>query len=278
MPYLKVRDDIQIYYETVGEGEPLVFIHGLGASSSMYKPQVEYFKEFYKVILIDLRGNGNSGKLDSNSKSVLDIQTTDVKEVLEFLRIDSAIFVGVSYGGVVIQKIAITYPELVKGLIITDSFCDTSIDSFTKLLAVVGAKQTWILQMPQKWLAKLTKSSYKKWKLASEEMENVMLNMRKYETIIQRKAINKIKFNDDLYKVKVPTLCLVGDHTKLGVQMMKRVSSCLQDAERQTIKNSFDPSNLCQPEVFNKLVHDFISGTKGQDEGTEKVYFVKSMC
>lgn len=64
MAYFKVKDGIDIYYEIHGEGEPIVFIHGLGASSSMYKPQVEYFKDFFKVILIDLRGNGKSGELN----------------------------------------------------------------------------------------------------------------------------------------------------------------------------------------------------------------------
>ncbi|MCD1163821.1 alpha/beta fold hydrolase [Peribacillus frigoritolerans] len=71
MPYLKVKDGIDIFYECYGEGEPLVFVHGLGASSSMYKPQIEYFQQHFKVILLDLRGNGNSGFLDCNVESVL---------------------------------------------------------------------------------------------------------------------------------------------------------------------------------------------------------------
>lgn len=259
MPYLKVKDDIDIFYECYGEGEPLVFVHGLGASSSMYKPQIEYFQQHFKVILLDLRGNGNSGFLECNVESVLDKQAEDIKELLLFLEISSATFIGVSYGGVLIQKVAIASPDIVKALVIVDSFCDTSIDSLQKLLAMVGANQTWILHMPKKWLAKLTKSSYKRWSIACKEMESIILNMRTYETKIQRKAINRIRFNDQLLKVNIPTLCLVGDYTKLGKKMMERVSSCIQDSELKVIENSFDPSNLCQPKVFNKTVHKFIS-------------------
>ena len=113
--------------------------------------------------------------------------------------------------------------------------------------------------MPKKWLAKLTKSSYKRWPIACKEMESIILNMRTYETKIQRKAINRIRFNDQLLKVTIPTLCLVGDYTKLGKEMMERVSSCIQNSELKVIGNSFDPSNLCQPKVFNKTVHKFIS-------------------
>ncbi|MDN4494720.1 alpha/beta fold hydrolase [Ureibacillus aquaedulcis] len=259
MPYLRTKDGTNIYYESQGKGTPLVFIHGLGASSTMYKPQVEYFKNFFEVILIDLRGNGNSGRLDCEFERVLGVQINDIKEILNFLKIEEAIFVGVSYGGVVIQKLAITYPEIVKALVIVDSYCDTSIDSVQKLFGVMGAKQTWILHIPKKWLARLTKASYKRWKLASEEMERVLLNLRKHEATIQRKAINHLKFNRQLNSLEVPSLCLVGDHTKLGVQMMKQVARHIKQSEFCVIKDSFDPSNLCQPHVFNETVHKFLS-------------------
>ncbi len=178
MPYLKVKDDTDLFFQCYGEGDPLVFIHGLGASSSMYKPQISYFQESFKVIALDLRGNGNSGVLNCDVESVLDQQAEDIKDLLGFLEISVAIFIGVSYGGVLAQRIAITMPDIVKGLVIVDSFCDTSIDSLQKLLAMAGASQTWILHMPKKWLAKLTKSSYKKWPTACKEMENLILNMR----------------------------------------------------------------------------------------------------
>lgn len=124
---------------------------------------------------------------------------------------------------------------------------------------MVGAHQTWVLHIPKKWLAKVTKSSYKRWTVARKEMESIILNMRTYETKIQRKAINRIRFNDQLLKVDIPTLCLVGDYTKLGKKMMERVSGCIKNSELKVIDNSFDPSNLCQPEVFNKTVHNFMS-------------------
>ncbi|MEH7380993.1 alpha/beta hydrolase [Bacillus sp. JJ1533] len=255
--YFKVKDETEIYYEYDGKGEPLVFIHGLGASSEMYNPQVEYFKKFFKVILIDLRGNGKSGKLDCSVDKVLDKQMEDIKELLQTLEIEQAIFVGVSYGGVLIQKLAITYPDIVKAIVISDSFCDTTIDSLQKRIAMFGANQTWVLQMPKKWLAKLTKASYKNWILASQEMEKVMLNLRKEETILQRRAINNIKFNKALETLNKPILCIVGNHTKLGIQMMKQISD-ITNTELRIIEDSFDPSNLCQPKVFNGIVHNFL--------------------
>ncbi|RLL41096.1 alpha/beta hydrolase [Oceanobacillus piezotolerans] len=257
MPYYITDDGIDIYYECIGNGEPLVFIHGLGASSEMYKPQVEYFKKEFKVVIIDLRGNGKSGKLECLKDEVLDTQIKDVIQILDHLEIEQSSFVGVSYGGVFIQKFAITYPNVVNSLIISDSFCDTSTDSLQKALAMFGAKQTWILRLPNKWLAKLTTSSYKNWPLAGSEMKKVIVNMRKRETILQRKTINNIKLNNDLSTLDVPVLCLVGDNTKLGIKMMEQVSN-LTDGELVVIEDSFDPSNLCQPTVFNTITHEFL--------------------
>lgn len=45
-----------LYYEINGTGTPVVFIHGHGLTHSMFKPQLEYFSDKYKVILCDLRG------------------------------------------------------------------------------------------------------------------------------------------------------------------------------------------------------------------------------
>ena len=79
----------------MGNGKPLVLIHGLGASSVMYKQQVEYFQRFFKVVLLDLRGNGKSGKLECLPEKVLDKQIEDIKEVLKSLGIEKSIFIGV---------------------------------------------------------------------------------------------------------------------------------------------------------------------------------------
>lgn len=262
MPYFKSKESISIYYECIGSGEPLVFIHGLGASSEMFRPQIEYFKKEFKVVTIDLRGNGKSGKLECLKNEVLDTQVQDVINILNHLNIKQSSFIGVSYGGILIQRLAITYHNYVNSLIISDSFCDTSTDSIQKALAMFGAKQTWILRLPNKWLAKLTKSSYKNWSLAGLEMNNVIMNMRKSETILQRKAINNIKLNNHLSTLNIPVLGLVGDYTKLGKKMMMQVCD-LSGGELVVIENSFDPSNLCQPTVFNEITHKFL----------QKIYF-----
>ena len=53
MPKEKVKD-IEIYYESSGEGDPLLLIHGLGSSTRDWEEQVPFFSEKYQVITIDI--------------------------------------------------------------------------------------------------------------------------------------------------------------------------------------------------------------------------------
>ena len=61
MPKIQ-SNGINLYYEIHGEGQPLLFIHGLGSSTRDWEFQVQEFSKAYKVITFDLRGHGQSDK------------------------------------------------------------------------------------------------------------------------------------------------------------------------------------------------------------------------
>ena len=61
MPTLSANN-IKLYYEEQGDGQPLVFIHGLGSSTDDWESQVPEFSQYYRVITFDLRGHGKSEK------------------------------------------------------------------------------------------------------------------------------------------------------------------------------------------------------------------------
>ena len=56
-------NNTQIYYTDQGQGKPLVFIHGLGATHAMFEPQIEAFSNTHHIICPGTRGNGGSGRL-----------------------------------------------------------------------------------------------------------------------------------------------------------------------------------------------------------------------
>ena len=84
MDYIETPEG-KIYYRIEGRdiNETLVLLHGLSADSAMFTPQIEYFKNYYKVIVPDLRGNGKSCELNCKVEKILDIQADDIRTILE---------------------------------------------------------------------------------------------------------------------------------------------------------------------------------------------------
>ena len=95
----------------------VTFIHGAGGSSTIWYKQIRDFKQHYNLLFIDLRGHGKS-KLDSKNEYTFSLVTNDVIEVLDYLKISSSHFVGISLGTILIRNIVETRPDLVKSMVL----------------------------------------------------------------------------------------------------------------------------------------------------------------
>ena len=94
----------------------LTFIHGAGGSSSIWHKQIRFFSKFFNLLLIDLRGHGNSKGLTLNpfqSKYTFDVITDDIIKVLDHEKVLKSHFVGISLGTILIRKPADFSPERV---------------------------------------------------------------------------------------------------------------------------------------------------------------------
>ncbi len=101
--------------ETYGKGIPIVFIHGAGGSSLSWLAQKAYFEKTNRTVLIDLPGHGRSNAKSSGS---IEAYARAVKGTLEDNGIGPAYIAGHSMGGAVAMQMAISYPGLLKGLIL----------------------------------------------------------------------------------------------------------------------------------------------------------------
>ncbi|MEN8240631.1 MAG: alpha/beta hydrolase [Chloroflexota bacterium] len=253
------HEGVSIQYVDQGVGEPIFFIHGLGADHAMYQPQIEEFSKDYRVLAPDLRGNGLSSKLEGPINTVLDRQCEDVVGIMDKLKIEKAVFSGVSYGGVFNFHFALTYPERVAGLIISDSFSDTkvrSVQDFINLIALYIALPLFYFPT---LLKPAIKKSYERWPLAQKHMSRAFENLRGREVILQRFAINKANHTPDLHKYEGPVLGMVGDDVPLLIGYMRRAMDQLEEGELVIIEDSFDPSNLCAAEKYNSLVREYLA-------------------
>jgi len=111
-------DNNDFYYEVHGEGEPVVFAHGLGGNHASWYKQVGVLSKAYQVITFDHRGFGNSTDHENLGRSGF---VSDLLALLDHLAISKAALVGQSMGGGTMITFAQQYPERVAGLVIADS-------------------------------------------------------------------------------------------------------------------------------------------------------------
>lgn len=103
-----IINDKFVNYIEYGSGKPLVLLHGWGQNIEMMKPVGEYFKEKYRVIIIDLPGHGGSD--EPNYAYTVHDYVAVLKKVLKELKVENPIIIGHSFGG----KIAMLYASMYK--------------------------------------------------------------------------------------------------------------------------------------------------------------------
>lgn len=178
MPTTHVND-IDIYYELQGEGEPLVFIVGLGTDISEWERIVGGLAQHYHVLAADNRGAGRTDKPDMPYS--MEMMADDTAGLMQVLDIKQAHIVGVSMGGRVALALALKHPELVKKLVLVSTS------------AQVG-KRGWRFRFLE-MLKPLVKEKYPQ---------------PRYAYLRQRQASGAYNCMDRLHEVHIPTLILHG--------------------------------------------------------------------
>ncbi|MBT8314440.1 MAG: alpha/beta hydrolase, partial [Maribacter sp.] len=97
----------------------VTFVHGAGGSSSIWYKQLREFKKHFNVLLLDLRGHGDSKpslKDAFNDKYTFDSITDDIVEVVDYLEIEKSHFIGISLGTILIRNLAEKHPHRVESM------------------------------------------------------------------------------------------------------------------------------------------------------------------
>jgi 3-oxoadipate enol-lactonase len=121
MPHVLSRG-ARIFYETIGQGPPLVLLQGLGLSSRFWLTAPERLAERFRVVLVDNRGTGRSDR-------PLGLYTTglmaqDVLAAVDELGLESFALAGISMGGMIAQEVALrARPGRISGLVLLATTC-----------------------------------------------------------------------------------------------------------------------------------------------------------
>lgn len=119
MPYVEANG-ISLYYEEHGEGEPLVFISGLGRNHSSWAPVIPAFVDTRRCIVFDNRGTGRSAV--PPGPYAIEELADDLSELLNAVGVESADCIGVSLGASVLQALSYRHPEKVRRAVLVSAF------------------------------------------------------------------------------------------------------------------------------------------------------------
>jgi pimeloyl-ACP methyl ester carboxylesterase len=114
------RQGISLEYDDIGNGVPLLLIHGFPLDRTLWRPQIAGLSQIYRVIAPDLRGFGQSSETDGETVT-MDQYASDLKSLLDSLNIKQAVIGGISMGGYIALALYAQYADRVKGLILANT-------------------------------------------------------------------------------------------------------------------------------------------------------------
>ncbi len=117
---------VMLYYTTLGTGTPLVIVHGgPGASHDYFLPYLLPLARSHRIVFIDERGSGKSGKLEDPAGYTVEAMVEDLESVRSSLGLGKIDLLGHSCGGVLAQAYALKYQENLGHLILCSTFHST---------------------------------------------------------------------------------------------------------------------------------------------------------
>ena len=245
------------YIGDEGKGFPLVLVHGFLGSSKMWEPQIDFFKDYFRVITPDLPGFGRSNK----AKSLNSIQSMAnlLLDSLEEKEIDKFHLLGHSMGGMIVQEMAKKDGDKISKLVCYSTgprgdmpgrfeTVDQSRENLKKNGLEITAKKiakTWFIKGED---AKYFENCIDVGKQTSvKAADNSLAAIKNWNGV------------DTLKNIKNETLIVWGDQDKsYNLEQIQTLENNIENNKLIIFKNCAHNVHLERPEQFNKTIKDFL--------------------
>src|SRR5262249_33983614 len=118
MPHVTTDDGVRLYYEEVGSGDPVVFVHEFAGDYRSYETQMRFFSRRYCCVAFNARGYPPSDVPEDFRRYSQERARDDIRDVLAGLKIEKAHIVGISMGGFAVLHFGFAYPERARSLVV----------------------------------------------------------------------------------------------------------------------------------------------------------------
>lgn len=259
MPFAQVNGQNIYFEDSGGAGPALVFSHGLLMDSSMFAPQVAALKSRYRCIAWDERGHGQTGTGVCAPFSYYD-SADDLAALLAHLGIKEAVLVGMSQGGYLSLRCALSHPEIVRALILID----------TQALPEDPAKMPGYQAMLQDWavngLSEQTAATIE-YIILGEQWPGAAVWREKWKRTAPADLLQSFQTlgtRDDIStqigRIAVPALVIHGESDRaIELPRAKTMADALPNAQIVVVPGAGHASNLTHPNAVNPAIESFLA-------------------
>lgn len=242
----------------------MTFIHGAGGSSTIWYKQIKSFSSYFNLLLIDLRGHGNSKAHLKNVQALsytFESITQEILDVLDHEQVEKSHFMGISLGTILIRTLAEQSPDRVKSMIMGGAVMKLNLRS--QFLMYFGNATKSIL--PYMWLYKMLAFIIMPNK---NHRESRLLFVREAKKLYQKEFLRWFRLTSEVIprlrifrqkQLKIPTLYVMGDQDYMFLPSIKQVVQQHDWSELFIIPNCGHVVNVERPKQFNQKALRFLS-------------------
>lgn len=245
-------DDVELYYELHGKGEPIVFSHGWLEDCSIWSSQVEHFAKNNTVILYDHRGHGRSDK--PKGEYSLQVLSNDLHSLIQKLRLEKVTLVGFSLGGMAALVFTLEHPDKVSKLILVGT---TAKMALFPLLIVRVLRYV----LPYKTVARMM-CRWRFYKPSEQMVEDELARAMRVDSYVAYECLKAFTKNydvrDRVSKIEVPTLVIVGEKDKINLEASRYLNREIKGSELQIMPGFGHTVMIENPEEFNRILEEFV--------------------
>ena len=266
MPKLSIGD-AELYYESTGEGEPLLLVPGLGGQGSFWTQQVTDFARDFRVIVHDHRGTGAS--THSRIRYSVEQMAGDVLRLMDGLGIESAHFAGHSTGGAIGQVIAQDHPGRLKSLVLSatwagqDPYFRRLFESRREILVTLGVEsylRASALMLAPPWWVRANDA------LLTEQHRQAAAASPPLEVLTSRiDAIVRFDRRARLGEIRTPTLVVVAADDVITPRFFSdELAERIVGAKLVVLEAGGHYAPVCLPAPYNAEVGAFLRAQIGR--------------
>jgi pimeloyl-ACP methyl ester carboxylesterase len=244
-------------------GNPwLIFIHGAGGGIKTWKYQVDYFSSDFNILLMDLRDHGKSKNiLPERKQYTFQLICEDILKVLDHLEIKEGYFISLSLGSMVLQKLALMRPGLLKGAVIAGGLFHVN----WKIMAFANTANFLTKFLPYRWMYQLfsrlvmPRANHaasrqvfieQSRKLSAQEYDRWVTLYRDFRNVLSEYYHEPLTY---------PLLIVMGGEDYIFLEAAKRYADYHPDAQLHVIPNCGHICNIEKHEEFNEIAFSFLS-------------------